>query len=190
MIDLKNKIIVIGFVLTLLGITMTGVINKPRVDVSMVTQKSISRGKSAEKSLFRNSIYYKYQGEYPFLLEAEVIELEYGFSIKFLKPKGRIFQKKGREVSYKAQSGHLDQKKRILFLRGKVSVESDNTKLHSEKLKYFFDSLRLEATKKVRTRTFTRKTGDRVIIKANKAPDAHCTGVGTSDNLFKGKKDR
>ena len=116
MMDLKNKLIVIGFVLTLLGITMTGVINNPRVSPSMMTQKSVTSREPIEKSYFRNSIYYQHQGQHPFLLEADFIELDYGLFIKFLKPKGKVFQRKGSKVSYKAESGYLDQKKRILYL--------------------------------------------------------------------------
>ena len=168
MIDLKNKLIVIGFVLTLLGITMTGVINKPRVEASMVAQKSVSSNKSVEKSFFRNSIYFQAQGDYPFLLEADIIELSYGALIKFFKPKkGIIYQKKGSKVSYKAQSGQLDQKDRILFLNHKVSIKADGTNLSSEKLKYFFDTMKLEASKKVKTTTYAKKTKDRVFIKAD-----------------------
>ena len=168
MMDLKNKLIVIGFVLTLLGITMTGVINNPRVSPSMMTQKSVSSGESVEKSFFRNSTYYQYQGQNPFLLEADFIELDNGLFIKFLKPKGKIFQRKGSKVLYKAQSGHLDEKKKILYLENSVFVKSKNTRLDSEKLKYLFDSMRLEATTEVKTRTYARKTGDRVFINANK----------------------
>ena len=166
--DLKNKLIVIGFVLTLLGITMTGVINNPRVSPSMMTQKSVMSRESIEKSFFRNSIYYQYQGQHPFLLEADFIELDYGLLIKFLKPKGKVFQKKGSKVSYEAESGYLDQKKRVLYLEKSVFLKSKNTRLNSEKLKYSFDSMRLEATNKVKTRTYARKTSDKVFINANK----------------------
>ncbi len=166
--DLKNKLIVIGFVLTLLGITMTGVINNPRVSPSMMTQTSVSRRESVEKSFFRNSIYYQHQGQRPFLLEAEFIELDYGLFIKFLKPKGKIFQKQGSKVSYEAKSGFLNEKENVLFLEDSVLVKSKNTRLNSERLKYSFDSMRFEATTKVKTRTYARKTGDRVFINANK----------------------
>ena len=166
--DLKNKLIVIGFVLTLVGITMTGVINNPRVSPSMVTQKSVSSRKSIEKSFFRNSTYYQYQGENPFFLEADFIELDDGTFIKFLKPEGEIFQKKGSKVSYKALSGYLDERERALYLEKSVFVKTKNTQLESGSFKYSFGSMKSEATNKVKTRTYATKTGDRVFINANK----------------------
>ena len=166
--DLKNKLIVIGFVLTLVGITMTGVINNPRVSPSMVTQKSVSSRKSIEKSFFRNSTYYQYQGDNPFFLEADFIELDDGMFIKFLKPEGEIFQKKGSKVSYKALSGYLDERERMLYLEKSVFVKTKNTQLESGSFKYSFDSMKSEATNKVKTRTYSSKTGDRVLINSNK----------------------
>ena len=121
---------------------------------------------SVEKSFFEIQSIFKPR-DYPFLLEADIIELSYGALIKFFKPKGIIYQKKGSKVSYKAQSGQLDQKDRILFLNHKVSIKADGTNLSSEKLKYFFDTMKLEASKKVKTTTYAKKTKDRVFIKAD-----------------------
>ena len=56
----------------------------------------------------------------------------------------------------------------MFFLEDSVLVKSKNTRLNSERLKYSFDSMRFEATTKVKTRTYARKTGDRVFINANK----------------------
>jgi len=145
MMDLKNKSILIGFVLMLLGITMTGIKKKIRADKLMSIKKNSSSGQFDEKSLFKDSHYYvKNKGERPFFLRAKIIVTDpKKKEISFEMPRGTIYQKKGERVFYQADRGHLDQKQDILFLNKKVKINTNSSILKSKKFRYFFPKMKL-----------------------------------------------
>lgn len=168
--DLKNKSILIGFVLMLLGITMAGIKKKIRADKLMSIKKNSSSGQFDEKSFFKDSYYYvKNKGERPFFLRAKNIVMNpKNKEISFVMPRGTIYEDKGEKVFYQADGGHLDQKQDVLFLDKKVKVNTGSSVLKSKKLRYNFPKMKLIALGDVRTRTSSKKTGDKVFIKSLK----------------------
>ena len=170
MMDLKNISILIGFVLMLLSITMTGINKKINVDLFMDIKRNSSLGQLSDKSFFEEAHYYvKKKGDVPFYLNAKKIIMNPGKEeISFVKPRGAIFQLDSDKFFYEAERGYLDQKKKILFLKSKVKINSVDMELKSENFVYFFSKMKAELQGKVKTKIFSLKTGDKVFIDSQK----------------------
>lgn len=164
---LKQHLLLYSFILLQVFVIITSINLNVSIEQSSSINQEDERVKE-RKYLLKNINFFRLKETRPyFSLSAEQLEME-EFSQKtfFFRPQGQVITSQNAVIKYSAERGEYEGKREELNLKDLVTIESIDSKLSSDQLRYYHKLDKIEARGRVKSRNISRETKDEIYIDA------------------------